>query len=72
MKVLPSIAFDEMSGSAKAVQIGDPRSIAAEDYDIKADYEAVHGAVSAGAPKVFFKYFYVNTATNFYRRYQKK
>ena len=25
--------------------------------------EAVHGAVSAGAPKVFLKYFYVNTAT---------
>ncbi len=46
-----------------AVQIGDARTIAAEDYDIKSDYEAVHGAVSAGAPKVFFKYFYVNTAT---------
>ncbi len=48
---------------SKAVQIEDPRAIAAEDYDIKSDYEAVHGAVSAGAPKVFFKYFYVNTAT---------
>ncbi|MDO4827540.1 MAG: hypothetical protein Q4B16_08345 [Bacteroidia bacterium] len=49
---------------SKAVQIGDARTIAAEDYDIKSDYEAVHGAVSAGAPKVFFKYFYVNTATS--------
>ena len=48
---------------SKAVQIGDARAIAAEDYDIKADYEAVHGAVSAGAPKVFLKYFYVNTVT---------
>ncbi len=28
---------------SKAVRIGDPRTIAAEDYDIKSDYEAVHG-----------------------------
>ena len=26
-------------------------------------FTTVHGAVSAGAPKVFLKYFYVNTAT---------
>ena len=29
----------------------------------KADYEAVHGAVTEAAPKVFLKYFYVNTKT---------
>ncbi|GEM_PF-4375585 len=31
--------------------------------DIKAKYDAKCGAPSAGSPKVFFKYFYVNTAT---------
>lgn len=33
------------------------------DIDIKAKYDAKYGAPSASAPKVFFKYFYVNTAT---------
>ncbi len=32
-------------------------------YNIKAKYDAKCGAPSAGSPKVFFKYFYVNTAT---------
>ena len=31
--------------------------------DIKTDYEAVHGAVTEAAPKVFLKYFFVNTKT---------
>ena len=31
--------------------------------DIKAKYNAKCGAPSAGFPKVFFKYFYINTAT---------
>lgn len=31
--------------------------------DIKSAYDNKNGAPSAGAPKVFFKYFYVNTAT---------
>ena len=31
--------------------------------NIKAGYDAKYGAPSAGSPKVFFKYFYVNTAT---------
>lgn len=31
--------------------------------DIKAKYDAKCGAPSADSPKVFFKYFYVNTAT---------
>lgn len=30
---------------------------------LKTDYDAKYGAPSAGAPKVFVKYFYVNTAT---------
>jgi len=31
--------------------------------DIKADYDAKYGAPTAAKPKVFFKYFYVNTTT---------
>ena len=31
--------------------------------NINDDYEAVHGAVSEAAPKVFLKYFFVNTKT---------
>ena len=31
--------------------------------DIKAEYEAKNGAVSAAAPKVFFRYFFVNAST---------
>ena len=31
--------------------------------NIKDDYEVVHGAVTEAAPKVFLKYFYVNTKT---------
>ena len=39
------------------------REIVDEMIDIKDDYEAVHGAVTEAAPKVFLKYFYVNTKT---------
>ena len=31
--------------------------------NIKDDYEAVHGAVTEAAPKVFLKYFYATTKT---------
>jgi hypothetical protein len=31
--------------------------------DIRADYVAKHGAPSAAAPKIFFRYYLVNTAT---------
>ena len=41
----------------------DPHTPVATAIDIKAAYDAKCGAPSAGAPKVFFKYFYVNTAT---------
>ena len=47
----------------KAVQIGDPRDIVDGAIDIKTDYEAVHGTVNEAAPKVFLKYFFVNTMT---------
>ena len=49
---------------SKAVMIGSPRTIVEETIDIKADYEAVHGAVTTAAPKVFLRYFFVNTKTD--------
>lgn len=48
---------------SKAVQIGDPRDVVDGAIDIKTDYEATHGAVNEATPKVFLKYFYVNTKT---------
>ena len=47
----------------KAVQIGEPREIVDAMIDLKADYVAVHGEVTEAAPKVFLKYFFVNTVT---------
>jgi hypothetical protein len=48
---------------SKAAAFDDPYTPVDTAIDIKAKYEAKNGAVSAGLPKVFFKYFYVNTAT---------
>lgn len=48
---------------SKAAAFDDPMTPVTTAIDIKAKYEAKNGAVSAGLPKVFFKYFYVNTAT---------
>lgn len=48
---------------SKAVQIGEPRDIVDTVIDLKSDYEAVHGAVTEAAPKVFLKYFFVNTVS---------
>ena len=31
--------------------------------EVKSAYDGKNGAPSAGSPKVFFKYFFVNTAT---------
>ena len=47
----------------KAVQIGEPREIVDAMIDLKADYVAEHGEVTEAAPKVFLKYFFVNTVT---------
>lgn len=47
----------------KAVQIGAAREVVDEMINIKDDYKAVHRAVTEAAPKVFLKYFYVNTKT---------
>ena len=82
----PSIAFDEMSGSAKGVTAAKTRgrkyirnrgygvaapaaaitslqTPVATAINIKADYDAKNGTPTAGNPNVFFRYFYVNTAT---------
>ena len=48
---------------SKAAAFGDPLTPVDTAIDIKSDYDDKCGAPSAGAPKVFFKYFYVNTAT---------
>ena len=42
---------------------GERTKLIEQGIDIKADYEAKHGTLGAGAPKVFFKYFYVNSQT---------
>lgn len=39
-----------------------PHSIATV-INIRADYDAKNGTPTAGNPKVFFRYFYINTAT---------
>ena len=35
----------------------------ADAIDIRADYVAKYGAPSAAAPKIFFRYYYVNSST---------
>ena len=47
---------------SKAAAFDDPVTPVTTAIDIKAKYDAKCGAPYAGAPKVFFKYFYVNTA----------
>lgn len=48
---------------AKASAFGDPITPVATAIDIKSDYDTKNGAPSSSSPKVFMKYFYVNTAT---------
>ena len=48
---------------SKAVAIKMVASPSTSAVDIRADYVAKHGAPSAAAPKIFFRYYLVNTAT---------
>ena len=48
---------------SKAAAFDDPYTPVTTAIDIKAKYDAKCGTPSVGSPKVFFKYFYVNTAT---------
>ena len=47
---------------SKAVQISGVLEAVTEEYDLKQDYDGKHGAPNA-APKIFMKYFFVNTQT---------
>ena len=46
---------------SKAAAFTTPQTPVTTALDIKAAYDAKYGAPSAGAPKVFFKYFFENT-----------
>ena len=48
---------------SKAVAIKMVASPSTSAVDIRSDYVAKHGAPSAAAPKIFFRYYLVNTAT---------
>ncbi len=51
------------SAYSKAAAFGDPQTPVTTAINIKSDYDAKYGAPTEAKPKVFFKYFYVNTAT---------
>ena len=58
MIALPSIAFGGFSGSAKGVtarQVGGRSILSLKCFPT--------GVLGAGAPKVFFRYYFVNSAT---------
>ena len=48
---------------SKASQIGAPLEAASEVYDLKVAYDEQNGAPTSATPKVFMKYFFVNTVT---------
>lgn len=49
---------------SKASHIGEPLEAVCEEYDIKEGLDNKHGTPpNAAAPKVFMKYFFVNTKT---------
>ncbi|MBQ9309923.1 MAG: hypothetical protein IJ222_03565 [Bacteroidales bacterium] len=48
-------------GKASAVKLVEEPD--ASVIDIRADYVAKYGAPSAAAPKIFFRYYYVNSGT---------
>ena len=48
---------------ASAAEFIDPQTPVTTAIALKTAYDGKYGAPSSGAPKVFVKYFYVNTAT---------
>ena len=48
---------------SKAVRIGSPKEAVSDEYDLKTDYDSKYGAPSDAAPKVFMKWFFVDTTT---------
>ena len=51
------------SAYSKAAVFGNPQTPVTTAIKIKSDYDAKYSAPTEAKPKVFFKYFYVNTAT---------
>ena len=51
------------SAYSKAAAFTELQTPVTTAIDIKTDYDKKNGAPTAGNPKVFFKYFYINTAT---------
>lgn len=51
------------SAYSKAAAFTDLLTPLTTAIDIKTDYDKKNGTPTAGNPKVFFRYFYVNTAT---------
>ena len=47
----------------KASQVGEPLEAVSEEYNIKNAYDEKYSAPNAATPKVFMKYFFVNTKT---------
>ena len=47
----------------KASQIGEPLEAVSEEYNLKTAFDEKHGVPTTAAPKVFMKYFFVNTVT---------
>ena len=48
---------------SKAVRVGAPLEAASEVWELKKDYDEKNGVPTSAAPKVFMKYFFVNTVT---------
>ena len=48
---------------SKASQVGTPLEAVSEVYDLKTAYDEKNGVPTSAAPKVFMKYFFVNTLT---------
>ena len=60
----PAEAEVDYGADAFTFQLTDmPDSTVNLKLDIKAEYEAVHGVPNTAAPKVFMKYFFVNSKT---------
>ena len=56
-----SNAVSRAHAKASAIKMAEEPTAAA--IDIRADYVAKNGAPSATAPKIFFRYYYVNSST---------
>lgn len=51
------------SAYSKAVGIGSIKEAVSDEFDLKVDYDAKYGAPNSATPKVFMKWFFVDTTT---------